>query len=74
MRPAAPFILLSRILYTIVYRESIVIAKKFDLEILTNLHVSWSPEPKKMVLASPSVCVCLCVCASVRVYVRRPTA
>ena len=50
-------------------RESIVFVKKFELQILMNVDVSWPPEPKKVI--SPK---CLCVCMSVCMYVTEPTA
>ena len=44
------------------YGESIVIVKKFDVEIFVELSVLRSPESKKVVYKNvcPYVCVCLC--------------
>ncbi|GBL63546.1 hypothetical protein AVEN_185267-1 [Araneus ventricosus] len=45
-----------------VQRESIVIVKKFELEILTNLHVVDLSESDKHNFGFISVCVCVSVC------------
>ncbi|GBM20739.1 hypothetical protein AVEN_27215-1 [Araneus ventricosus] len=50
--------LLSRIRST--QRESIVIVKKFEFEILTNLHVLDFPESEKHNFGIMSVCVSVC--------------
>ncbi|CAL1266637.1 unnamed protein product [Larinioides sclopetarius] len=44
------------IIFTFSYRESIVIVKKFELEILTNLHVLDLPESEKHNFGIMSVC------------------
>ncbi|GBL84427.1 hypothetical protein AVEN_117188-1 [Araneus ventricosus] len=56
---AATF-LLSRI--RSIQTESIVIIKKFELEILTNLHVLDLPESEKHNFGIMSVCLGVCVC------------
>ncbi|GBL89240.1 RNA-directed DNA polymerase from mobile element jockey [Araneus ventricosus] len=48
------------IFYFLVQRESIVIVKKFELEILTNLHVLDLPDSEKHNFGIMSVCVCVC--------------
>ncbi|GBM11380.1 hypothetical protein AVEN_59048-1, partial [Araneus ventricosus] len=63
---SSPF-LLSRI--RSIQRESIVIVKKFELEILTNLHVLDLPESEKHNFGIMSVCVCVCMCVCVCVCV-----
>ncbi|CAL1285467.1 unnamed protein product, partial [Larinioides sclopetarius] len=47
--------------FTFSYRESIVIVKKFELEILTNLHVLDLPESKKHDFGIMSVCLSVCL-------------
>ncbi|GBO09148.1 hypothetical protein AVEN_241107-1 [Araneus ventricosus] len=57
-RSACRTFLLSRI--RSIQRESIVIVKKFELEILTNLHVLDLPESEKHNFGIMSVCVSVC--------------
>ena len=43
-------------------KESVVIVKKFDLEILTHLYIFRSPEFIYSIFTVMHVCVCVCVC------------
>jgi hypothetical protein len=42
-----------------------MVMKKFDLEILMNLHVLSSPECEKAVFGVPSICMCMCMCVRI---------
>ena len=49
----------------ILCKESIVIVKKFDFEILTYLYVLRSPEFIYAIFGVMYVCVCVCICVCV---------